>query len=234
MHLPIVNSTAAAVPVPSGVVAGNTILVVLFLDGASGSSITITPPSGAGTWSEAPSSPQQCTSSEKFGLRVFVKTANGSDSGTYDFTLGTSTYREGVALRFTGADTTTPFNTANGSGAATNSATTPAVSVTTTVIDCLLVWVGMLWTDGTCTPPAGFTEVYDQIASGGGTDTGLSVAYLAQAATGSSGSLTGTFSKSSGIAAWLGALRPAGGGAPAPARIVNESLTASVRRAGFY
>lgn len=100
-----------------------------------------------------------------------------------------------MALRFTGCVasgspwdvTTSAIKTTTGDGV------TPAVSDTTTGADRLWVWIGSFYNgDSSCTPPSGYTERAD--ATNGST---ISVATVAQAVAGSSGSVVGTFVGSS-------------------------------------
>jgi hypothetical protein len=101
----------------------------------------------------------------------------------------------------------------------------PAVTVTTTGSDRLLVWSATNWSGGAWTPPTSFTERRD---SG---DEVMTSADLAQAGAGSSGSITGTCVGNDRRTAFLGALLPvAGSSAPVGfplviAQAVNRSNT---------
>lgn len=187
------TSATAAVAVPSGVTAGQVILVHLYKE----STATVTPPSGFTELTPAP-----FTTSSVHTHHVFWKRATGSDSGTYSFTWSGSTFREAVAIRYTGCATSgVPVDVFNTAARSTNGTVTPAVSLTTTGADRLLEWAGSNFNAGSWTPPSGFTERVDAAGC-------LSVATLGQSTAGSTGSVTGTCSGSSSETGWLLALLP--------------------------
>jgi hypothetical protein len=188
------------VAVPSGVVADSVVTVTAFLD----STTTVT---------AAPSGFTQCTASPadiaaNHRLVKYWKRATGADSGTYDFTLSGSAYRNAVAERYSGCVTTgDPWDASPTSATdATNGTVTPSVNITTAGADRLVVWSGSDWAGGTWTPPTGFTERVDQ---GDGL---ISVATKTQAVAGATGGVTGTCTGSDKRTAWMGALIPAGAG----------------------
>lgn len=194
------GSTTANVPVPSGVASGHIIVVAFYVETTQ----TVTAPSG---FTQCANSPAVVTGASAHDLRVFWKRATGADSGTYAFTIAAGVaWRVAIAMRVTGCIatgdpwdvTTSAIKTANTTGA------TPAVSVTTTGANRLLVWIASSFVTNTCTPPSGMTERADY-----SDQAALDIATLAQASAGSSGSLTGTFSSNTASGAWLGALLPA-------------------------
>lgn len=201
------SGTTCNIPVPAGVVTGSLVMAFIYVETTQ----LVTPPSGAGTWSEAPDSPVVVTGAHAHDLRVFWKRATGADSGSYAFTIAAGlAWRMGVALRFSGVvGSGSPFDvTAAAIKTTTTDGSTPAVTDTTTGADRLWVWSASYFNgDATCTPPSGFTERAD--ISGG---VALDVATKDQAAPASSGSLTGTFSGSGATGAWLGALLPVAAG----------------------
>jgi hypothetical protein len=207
------SASTMNVAVPSGVAADDIVVVTAFVDT---STVTVTGlPSG---FAQAPDSPVFCDTGGVGGahrLYVMWKRATGADSGTYDFTLSASDYRNAQAIRYVGAVTSgDPWNVTNSAqGGATSDTVTPAVSDTSTADDVLWVWAGTNWAGGTWTPPTNYTERRD---SGDGVCT---VADRNQAAAGASGSITGTCTGNDKRAAWLGALMSvaAGGDAEAPA-----------------
>jgi hypothetical protein len=200
------TDTIGSVPVPSGVAADSIVLVVLYR-GADGPQAyeSLTLPDGS--WSLATHNPGATTGTfHCFYMDVAWKRATGADSGTYDFSWASSRFRVGFALRIDDCATSgTPFEDDDGATSSSASTDTPAVSVTTTGADRLLVWAGGSWTVGAWTPPSGFTDEAD-------TDFDLlHGASLAQASAGSSGSLVGT-QGSEAHAAWAGAFTPAASG----------------------
>lgn len=201
--LPGSNGTAADVPVPAGVAVNDIILVFFYVQDVQ----AVTIPSG---FSEAASSPAVMNdgAGAAFNLRVYWKRATGTDGGAYSFTIAAGLgYREAVAIRFTGCVTSgNPFDVTNSAVKTTSSdGLTPAVSVTTTGANRLLVWLGESWNPPTCSVVSGFTEAF-QITTG--TDAGLAIDTKVQASAGSSGALTGTFTIPAQTSAWLGALMP--------------------------
>lgn len=194
------GSTTANVAVPSGVASGHIVIVAFYVETTQ----TVTAPSG---FTQCANSPAVVTGASAHDLRVFWKRATGADSGTYAFTIASGVaWRVAIAMRVTGCIatgdpwdvTTSAIKTTNTTGA------TPAVSVTTTGANRLLVWIASSFVTNTCTPPSGMTERADY-----SDQAALDIATLAQASAGSSGSLTGTFSSNTASGAWLGALLPA-------------------------
>jgi hypothetical protein len=191
------TSTTAPVAVPAGVVAGSIIIVPLYLQ----TSNAVTPPAG---FTEATNSPVSVASPSLHFLRLFWKRATAADSGTYTFTYGgVSIYREGVAIRFTGAFATGDPTEINATAArtTTTSGVTPAVSGTTAGPDRRLIWVGTNFTGGTWTAPSGLVTA--------GSGSRMAVATAAQAAQGATPSLTGTCTGNGASTAMLLALDPA-------------------------
>lgn len=207
------SDTSAAIAVPAGVTAGQTILVDLYLE----ASRTVTPPAGFTEIGTA------AATSATWHHR-FWKRATGSDAGTYTFTWAGAAYRRGCAVRYPGCVASgTPFDT--GAGAPVNAArstagtVTPAVSLTTQGADRLVVWSGTSFTSGTWTQPAGFTERYDSNEITG--------AEKAQPGAGATGSITGTSSASDNQTAWLLALIPATTGVSGTAAAPLGGLSAA-------
>lgn len=190
------TTTTAAVPVPPGVTSGQVVLVHLYKE----STATVTPPAGFTELTPAPT-----TTGNVISHHVFWKRATGSDSGTYSFTWTGSAYREAVAERYTGCIASgSPVDAYNGAGRSSSGTVTPAVTVTTTGPDRLLVWSGANFASGTWTPPSAggtWTERYDSGDC-------LTIATREQATSGSSGSVTGECAASANEAAFLVALLP--------------------------
>ena len=196
-HLLGATASSAAVPVPSGVAAGDVILVHLYKQNTN----AVTPPAGFTEIGTA-----QQTTGSVISHHVFWKRATGADSGTYSFTWTGSNWRAALATRYTGCVSTgNPYDSGGGApnGAARSSSgtTTPAVSLTTQGPDRLLVWSGTNFNSGAWTMPSGFTAVESDQA-----DELSSTAYKAQAAAGATGSITGSCASSANETAWLIAL----------------------------
>jgi len=187
--------TSSPVPVPAGVAAEQIILVHFYLE----PTVTITGlPSG---FAEVGSG----IANSAHGQRVFWKRAAGADSGTYTFTHS-STWTEAAATSYTGATLTGDPTDASPATAqrGTSGTVTPAVSLTTTGPDRLIVWGGTVtFASGTggWTPPSGYTEQVDATFE-------LTVATLAQPTAGSTGSITGTSAQAGPQCGFLIALLP--------------------------
>lgn len=206
-YLTGVAGTTAAIPVPSGVAADDVVLVHLYLE----TTAAVTAPSDFTELSPFPSA----TGAKPQTVRTFWKRAIGADSGTYGFSWTGSAWRDGVATRWTGCITTgSPIDAQTSAARSSSGTTTPAVSLTTTGADRRLVWSGSSWDGGAWTPPSGWTEHVDSGA--------LGIASLAQAAAGSTASITGVCAVSSSQTAWLLALIP-----PDPATTVTDTITAT-------
>jgi hypothetical protein len=192
------TSSTANVAVPSGVAANDIILVTLHWE----NSAVPTPPSpfvqidvealvAPGYWN-----------------RVYWKRATGADSGTYNFTLNASDYRTAIAARFTGCITTgDPWDVFTNASSSSTSTTTPAVSLTTTGADRLLVWMADLWDTSTFTAPQS-PQVYARPTNSWTSSRLLDICTRSQAAAGATGNVTGTLGIARERIAWLIALKP--------------------------
>lgn len=151
--------TTSSIPVPTGVASGDVILVYLYIEDAYP---TVTPPTGFTeiTFATTPDT----GGTNRNGQRVFWKRASAADTGTYAFTH-TACITEGVALRFTGVLATgTPYEAQSAALRASAGTTTPAVSITTTGVDRLLVWASTDYNSSSFTAPTQggtWTERYD-------------------------------------------------------------------------
>lgn len=218
----LVGATVATanVPVPAGVAAGDVLVVGIYKEIA----IDITTiPVG---FVEFIGSPALVSGTHLHNLHAFYKRATAADSGTYDFAWVGNAWREASCIRITGAISS--GNVDDGTNSAvrttTTAANTPAVSVTTTTADTLLVWLATNWSGGAWTPPTGMTERVDN-----GTD--LSIATLAQTATGSSGSLSGACVNNGASAAFLAAI--ASGAATTPVGATSYGMWKVARDRSF-
>lgn len=212
------DAATAAVPVPAGVTAGQIILVNLNKE----NSAVVTPPAG---FAEVATAVAVTTGGQVQWHYLFWKRASGADAGTYSFTWTGTIWRSARAVRYTGCVASgSPVDVVGTNFTATAVTTTPAVSVTTTGPERLLVWsAGGNADDGTWTPPSGYTERVDQPMFG--------VATLDQAAAGSSGSITGASSGSASKTVWLIGLLPvATDVSPRPPVVVGSA----VGRAGSW
>lgn len=196
-----VSRTNSPFPVPSGVVAGDIVLVHLYVEALAAA---ITPPTGFSEITFTPAPGGFGTAGWDSMQRVYWKRATGADTGTYTF-AHPSVWTSGAATRYSGCVATgTPVEVLGSAWRASDATVTPAVSGTTLGANRLLVWGGLSGLSVSWAPPAGFTERFD---SGGTGEIG--VATLAQLAAGATGSLTGTASAASAQSATLLGLLPA-------------------------
>lgn len=222
------SGTAAAtapIAVPTGVTSGQIIVAFLYIE----STVAITTvPSG---FTECAASPISATGLGAHSVHAYWKRATGADSGTYTFGWTGSIYREGVALRYTGAVTSgDPWDTgagaANSAARSSDATATPAVSLTTQGADRKLVWCGSNFAGGAGTEPSGFTKRADNTSD-------IWVADKDQAVAGATGSITGSNAASSYSCAWMGALLPDVGAVATPTAPIVQPI-AAVHRASNY
>lgn len=171
--------TNSAVPKPTGLVAGELLVVRLYAEATS----TVTPPSG---WTTVTFSPVPQTSTNVSIQRAYWKIATATEvsASTFTFTHASMT-TNAVAKRFTGAVTsgTAVEVLASATSGGTSVTTSPSVTGTTGGPDRLLDLAVTNWNAGTWTTPTGWT-------ANSGT-TGEMVVYTkAQAAAGTTGAIT--------------------------------------------
>lgn len=203
------SSNAPSFGAPASVAANSIVVIATYIDGVTDPGITL-----PGGFSHAEGSPVYLkTTGSQVGeqnhrLVVAWHRASGSESGPYVITLGSTAYVSGQAHRYDGAITSgTPFDSPTDSdGTIDSMTTTPATTITTAGADRLVLHAATNWGGGTWTAPSGFTK---RQQGGFGLCT---LADLAQASAGSTGSVTATCSTAEHEQAWLGALIPAGGG----------------------
>jgi hypothetical protein len=208
-----VSAASVAVNLPAGIVAGDLVAVFLYKE----NSATVTPPAGY--------TQEVVAAATNHSQYLFWHRATGAESGTVTFSWTGAVWREAHAHRISGAAASgDPFSGGTASTAVNNTAgtTTPAVSLTTTDPQTLLIWGGTSFTGGAWTPPTGWSERADNSTDMGG-------ATLTQSAAGASGSITGTCAGSGATTAILAAVLPVTAGASstnAPAEVASGTGTA--------
>lgn len=188
---------------PSGMVAGQVAVLVMFHDGAVNQNVV--PPGTPGVdWQAVEGSP---VISQSHYLYLYWHRATGAESGPYTFTWDNSVFREGQVHRYTGCVASgTPFESPtstavdNGSGT-----TTPAVSLTTGGDDRCLLHAATCWAGGTWTPPAAPVQFTKRQQPAVGLCT-LADATFATA--GATGNVTATVTNADKRTALLAALKP--------------------------
>jgi hypothetical protein len=176
------NSASAAIAVPAGVAANDIVLVLLYLE----TTATITPPTGFTQLGR-----QSATGAQDHDSVVFWKRTTGADTGTYTFSWTGSVWRTGFAVALRNVATSgTPVDDylGNTSGGATTT-NSPAVSVTTTGTNRMLVWFAASWEVVAWVVPSGYAAISPSGAPSSRLTAG---ADLLQSAAGSSGTVQGS------------------------------------------
>ena len=199
------TSTSASINLPSGYASGDLLLAFLSIAGG-----TATTPSG---WT------LQSSEAVDAGFAyVYSRVSNGSEGTALSVALSASEHWTSLALAYSGTSASAPVNAVTGAANTTTAVASPVTaavpSITTSVANTLLLYVvapgGSKSTAQTTslTAPTGFgaplygnaqAYVYQQAA-----------ASMAQAASGATGTITGTYSVSGNSvwAAFLLALAP--------------------------
>lgn len=219
------SNGTAAIPIPSGMVAGQTALVFVYVQVTGAVTPTGT---HAATMHELTPAPV-VTGSQGQSLHVFWHVATGSESGTYNFSWNENSgdpWRGGIAVRFSGTDTTNPVDVFTSATLTTAGTNGPQVQVTPTGTDRRLVWAGSNWAGATWTlTPSGYNATSGpdggKHVSNGDAIGVASVAWPTQVA---SGQVRGQANNSAKQTAWLIALRPPAAAAPTVGAGPDETI----------
>lgn len=191
----------AQFPVPAGTAAGELVVIYMYLEATAD-----IPPANvpAGFALEGRVSTGPNSGANDHDLLVYWKRCSTTDSGTYDFTLTSTFWREGVAVRYTNViGAGNPFDIIT--SAATQSSTsgiTPAVRAAAGYTNTLLTFAGTNFNQGAWSPTTGgLTERVDN-------GTNLTVEDLPQLAAGDTGSITATCTGGATTSiGWLAAIK---------------------------
>ncbi len=197
------STTSINLTRPTGTLTGDVMLALLDVRGTS----TVTAPAG---WTLI----RTDTFTSSLRMHAYWRVATASDPASWTWTFSGSRLAAGAIHAYSGVDTASPIDASGGAPAPAASVTATAPSITTTVPNTMLVAFFANLADSTWTPPAGFTERADLIGTSPTQFTSLLSADALRAAAGDTGPVSATASKSSGNAAQLIALRPAGGPPP--------------------
>lgn len=191
---------------PAGVVDGS-LLVAAYTVEHNGSGSLLAAPDG---WLAPPGAPafQAVANGTAFYVWFKIVEDAGSEPTSYDMPAQNGRWVRGAVLRISGHDEASPWDDGDGAVAA-SSTSAPSTSITTTGADRLLLWGASSYNlSAWATMPAGFTE-HATFSSLGNNTTTLATMEQAGADTVTTGAIaTGA---TLGKAAWLGAVRPAGG-----------------------
>lgn len=170
--------TSVTLSKPSGTTDGD-ILVACVACGGPG--ITIAPPDG--TWALLDNQ-----SAGGPSVRTFYKIAS-SEGADYTFTWTGSVAASAFVAAYSGGDGTSPINQHSAWDRATSTTTCTADSVTTTVNECMILFVGVNNNGSSFTGPSGYTS---RVSTGSSSGVGLKLAELGQASAGATGNVTAT------------------------------------------
>ena len=213
--------TSAVIPYPTGVTAGELLLVVVT---ESASTASTTNP-GGWTLARAQNGPTSSPSTS-----VWYKIAAGTESGSVTFTTNATAGRvTGTMTRWSGVDNTTPMDaTAVGANSGTAS-TFNTPTITTVTANAMLVHAVSINASSSADidTPSGMTMVT------GSTGTGRRQRVLSQvqATAGASGTKTFSLNPTTPTLQWAGitvAMRPAAGGAEAYTKAGDLSATGTL------
>ncbi len=197
--------TSVVVTKPTGTVQDDILINLLYLENTAD---TITAPSG---WTELTAcGGNQTGPTPDFRVKVYWLRAGASEPTSYTWSWTNSVWRTATMAAFSGAITTgDPTDGCSFNASATSSTSMTATGITTTVADTLVIFLGTEF-DGspTATPPSGMTERVDFA--------NVYLADVAQASAGATGNKTATLSAAAWNTGSLTALKPPGGGGPAP------------------
>jgi hypothetical protein len=200
---------------PSGISAGNLLLTSLMLD--AGSSLSITPPSGWTLYTRADNG------TGSFLCAIFYRVADGSESGSYSYTLGSSVVGSAQTIRITGHDATWEDATPTQNTGLSESM--GYYGVTTNTANALAIaYVGVDSTSNVPTTPSGFTSE----SSGNGSSRGWRISSLVVVAPGWIGnSYVSTQGSTRHWATIMIAIKPGAGGTQH-----NQSVAGTLTSAG--
>jgi len=173
------NVMSITISTPPGTSEGDLLIAAVATDGSE----TISPPGGEG-WIQI----NHGSYSSYVTLGVWWKNAGASESGSHQFSWGSSERCYAWIMRFTGHDSITPIHKSSGNGGSSSSPDCSAV--TTTIANCLILRIGGFDDDDVSIDSPGLSGntaiTMDESSSGSYTCSG-GAGYKQQAATGSSG-----------------------------------------------
>lgn len=205
------GTTAAFDLTSLSVAAGDLILVFLYKENTA----AMTPPGGY------TQKAQTTATVSVIEHTLFYHQASGSESGTVTFSWTGSTWRDGYAIKISGAVTSgDPFDgtPATGTSGSSSVSTAPAVSLAATSANTLLVYSQTNFA-GTInfTPPTGYTENADN-------DT-IETAWKDNTAGGATGTVQGTASATSTMTAILASIAsPSAPSTPPTLRVIRSNI----------
>lgn len=190
-----VGGGTLSVPVPTGTVSGDVLVILVSV--VSSSTVPATP-SGLTLLDSASTGPSYAS---------YYRVCDGTEPASYGFTV--TKRAAGISVTYSGVNTTTPIN-AHGAPNKTTTTSATATTITTTANGCRLIFASTIGTASeTFTNPTGFANQVLETSSSNNT---LAFCDESQTTAGATGTITGTWSAANNNFSQLIALAPASGG----------------------
>lgn len=200
------EGTTHSFDAPAGIVDGS-LLVAAYTVEHNGAGSQLAAPSG---WLTPPGAPafQAVANGTAFYVWFKVVENAGAEPASYNLPVQDGRWVRGAVLRISGHDEASPWDDGD-SAVSASSTSVPSTSITTTGADRLVIWGASSYNlSAFATMPTGFTE-HPTYASASSETTTLATREVTSATTITTGTID--TSATAGKAAWLGAVRPAGG-----------------------
>jgi hypothetical protein len=200
------SSSTLVIDTPAGTQNGDIMIAGIQGNGTP----SITPPAG---WTELYEVTQGNFSGRHW---VYYKIAS-SEGSNHTWTFSGSVRNSGGILTFTGNDTSSPIDDSDAGAYGSMTSYTLSSITTSQANDMLVYYAGVdFGSNPSCTPPTGFTEVFE---SNGGSET--TMGYKTQAAAGATGTFAGsTGSSSAGAWSHIAILEGAAGQKPSDFTVI--------------
>lgn len=186
------SGTSLTLVKPSTMVSGNVIIAQVVVSAAT---VVITPPSG---WTLI----RRDQTSSAIALASYYKVAGASEPSSYVWNFGSSVNAGGGVADFDRVNTTNPINASSGQYIAGPSMTAPSIS--TTVANTMLIYMGAVNVSASLTAPSGMTTQWNTTFS----NNTAFMSTQSNSLAGNTGTRTVTVPTTNGTAAQLIALTP--------------------------
>jgi hypothetical protein len=195
------SGSTAVIDAPEGVQADDIVLIFQYSEHEGAAIDPTSTPSGFTLISE------EHTTTDISHTRVYWKRSTGSEPSSYTFTFANSNWRTGFAIAIRGCTTEgSPIDVVDSNSISSSVSTTPAVSLTTTGPDRLVIFHGSAYHTRDWTGPSGYTVIPTVGVSGA---TILRSAWQVMSSAGSTGNVTATAQDGTDVmTAHLIALKP--------------------------
>ena len=210
------GSTSLVLDAPDSVAADGIVVATIYVDGTT---LIASPETD---FNLAGSSPSAAANHKTY---VYWKRSAGSEPTDYTFTLEADQFVHAQVHWFSGCKTTgSPFDASTDADFNDSNATTPpAVNITTTVDNALLLYLGTNWAGGSWSPPS--VDWTERMDFGFGL---MTLDTKVQATAGASGSVQATCTNADKTTAWLGALLPVAADTGATVNASTIAVTAAI------